>query len=46
MRIEADQITRIFGTARAVDAASFVIDRPMVVGIIGSSGAGNRPCCG
>lgn len=40
MRIEADQITRIFGTARAVDAASFVIDRPMVVGIIGSSGAG------
>ena len=40
MRIEAEQITRIFGTAKAVDAASFVIDRPMVVGIIGSSGAG------
>ncbi len=40
MRIEAEQITRIFGTARAVDAASFVIDQPMVIGIIGSSGAG------
>ena len=40
MRIQAEQITRIFGTAKAVDAASFVIDRPMVVGIIGSSGAG------
>ncbi|KGJ04840.1 phosphonate transport system ATP-binding protein [Paracoccus halophilus] len=40
MRIEAEQITRIFGTARAVDAASFAIDQPMVVGIIGSSGAG------
>ncbi|MDT1062168.1 phosphonate ABC transporter ATP-binding protein [Paracoccus sp. CPCC 101403] len=40
MRIEAEQITRIFGPAKAVDAASFVIDRPMVLGIIGSSGAG------
>lgn len=40
MRIEAEQITRTFGTATAVDSASFVIDRPMVLGVIGSSGAG------
>ena len=40
MQIEAQDITRIFGTARAVDHASFVIDRPMMIGIIGSSGAG------
>ena len=40
MRIEAEGITRIFGTARAVDGASFVIDRPVMLGIIGRSGAG------
>ena len=40
MRIEASNITRIFGVTRAVDGASFVIDRPMMVGVIGSSGAG------
>lgn len=40
MRIEARGLTRIFGTARAVDDASFVIDRPGMIGIIGSSGAG------
>ena len=40
MKIEARDVTRIFGTTRAVDAASFVIDRPMMIGIIGSSGAG------
>lgn len=40
MRIEALGITRQFGTTRAVDAASFVVDRPMMIGIIGSSGAG------
>ncbi|SDD35722.1 phosphonate transport system ATP-binding protein [Paracoccus isoporae] len=40
MRIEAQNITRIFGSTRAVDAASFTIDRPMMIGIIGSSGAG------
>jgi len=40
MRIEAEQITRIFGSTKAVESASFVIDRPMVLGIIGSSGAG------
>ncbi|MRX52108.1 phosphonate ABC transporter ATP-binding protein [Paracoccus sp. S-4012] len=40
MQIEARNITRLFGSTRAVDHASFVIDRPMMVGIIGSSGAG------
>lgn len=40
MRIEAQQITRIFGTTRAVDSVSFTIDRPMMIGVIGSSGAG------
>ncbi|MDS9468939.1 phosphonate ABC transporter ATP-binding protein [Paracoccus sp. MBLB3053] len=40
MRIEAHSVTRIFGSTRAVDAVSFVIDRPMMVGVIGSSGAG------
>jgi phosphonate transport system ATP-binding protein len=40
MRIEAEQITRIFGTTRAVDSVSFVIDKPMMIGVIGSSGAG------
>lgn len=40
MQIEARNVTRLFGQTKAVDAASFVIDRPMMVGIIGSSGAG------
>ena len=40
MHIQADQITRIFGATRAVDGASFTIDRPMMIGVIGSSGAG------
>ena len=40
MQIEARNVTRLFGQTKAVDSASFVIDRPMMVGIIGSSGAG------
>ncbi|ARJ69012.1 phosphonate ABC transporter ATP-binding protein [Paracoccus contaminans] len=40
MRIEARGLTRIFGATRAVDDASFVIERPCMIGIIGSSGAG------
>ncbi|WP_134680577.1 phosphonate ABC transporter ATP-binding protein [Paracoccus ravus] len=40
MRIEAQDITREFGSTRAVDRASFVIERPMMIGVIGSSGAG------
>lgn len=40
MRIEAQGITRIFGETRAVDSVSFTVERPMMIGIIGSSGAG------
>ncbi|WBU61651.1 phosphonate ABC transporter ATP-binding protein [Paracoccus albus] len=40
MRIEAQGITRIFGATRAVDDASFTIDQPRMIGVIGSSGAG------
>lgn len=40
MKIEARDVTRLFGATRAVDSASFTIDRPMMIGIIGSSGAG------
>ncbi|MFV0293251.1 MAG: phosphonate ABC transporter ATP-binding protein [Paracoccus sp. (in: a-proteobacteria)] len=40
MRIEAKEITRIFGATRAVDNVNFTIDRPVMIGIIGSSGAG------
>ena len=34
------QVTKTFGANIAVDAASFVVDRPMMIGIIGRSGAG------
>ncbi|AXC50652.1 phosphonate ABC transporter ATP-binding protein [Paracoccus suum] len=40
MRIEAVRLTKIFGTARAVDDANFVISQPAMIGVIGSSGAG------
>ncbi|WBU51944.1 phosphonate ABC transporter ATP-binding protein [Paracoccus sp. SCSIO 75233] len=40
MQIEASNVTRIFGNTRAVDSASFTIDRSMMIGVIGSSGAG------
>ena len=40
MRIEAQDITRIFGKTRAVDSVTFTIERPMMIGVIGSSGAG------
>lgn len=40
MRIEACQIVKSFGPSKAVDDVSFVIDRPAMVGVIGSSGAG------
>ena len=35
-----DKVTRKFGSRLAVDAASFTIDRPAFVGVIGRSGAG------
>ncbi len=38
--LEVKSVTRMFGTKAAVDRASFSIDRPAFVGIIGRSGAG------
>lgn len=35
-----DRLTKRFGSNVAVDAASFTVDRPMMLGIIGRSGAG------
>jgi phosphonate transport system ATP-binding protein len=35
-----DNITKTFGANTAVKAASFVVDKPMMIGIIGRSGAG------
>ncbi|MBY6004516.1 phosphonate ABC transporter ATP-binding protein [Salipiger bermudensis] len=35
-----DQLTKRFGANTAVDNASFTVDRPMMIGIIGRSGAG------
>ena len=35
-----DKITKTFGANTAVHAASFVVDKPMMIGIIGRSGAG------
>lgn len=38
--LQFKDVTRMFGAKAAVDRASFVIDRPAFVGIIGRSGAG------
>ena len=35
-----DKVTKTFGGNTAVDAASFTVDKPMMIGIIGRSGAG------
>jgi phosphonate transport system ATP-binding protein len=35
-----DQVTKMFGANTAVVASSFVVERPMMIGIIGRSGAG------
>lgn len=40
MRIEARNLGKQFGATWAVEGAGFVIERPAMVGIIGSSGAG------
>ncbi len=40
MLLSFEGVTKTFGAATAVDRASFVIDRPMMVGVIGASGAG------
>ncbi|MCB1358792.1 MAG: phosphonate ABC transporter ATP-binding protein [Maritimibacter sp.] len=36
----AEQLTKRFGETVAVDAVSFTVDRPMMIGVIGASGAG------
>jgi len=38
--LHVDKLTKRFGPNTAVDAASFTVDRPMMIGIIGRSGAG------
>jgi phosphonate transport system ATP-binding protein len=38
--LELHAVTKTFGSKTAVDAASFIVDRPMMIGIIGRSGAG------
>ncbi|UWR26608.1 phosphonate ABC transporter ATP-binding protein [Sulfitobacter sp. S223] len=35
-----DSVTKSFGANTAVEAASFTVDKPMMIGIIGRSGAG------
>jgi phosphonate transport system ATP-binding protein len=38
--LELKSLTKRFGDKTAVDAATFTVDRPMMIGIIGRSGAG------
>ena len=38
--LELHALTKTFGDKTAVDAATFSVDRPMMIGIIGRSGAG------
>tara|TARA_B110000503_G_scaffold74604_1_gene115124 strand:+ start:371 stop:1189 length:819 start_codon:yes stop_codon:yes gene_type:complete len=38
--LKFDRVTKNFGAKAAVDVASFIVDRPMMIGIIGRSGAG------
>ena len=40
MLLHVDNVTKIFGQATAVDAASFSVEKPAMIGIIGRSGAG------
>jgi len=40
MLIDVDGVTKVFGQNVAVDAATFAVDRPAFIGIIGRSGAG------
>lgn len=37
-------VTKTFGANTAVDAASFVVEKPMMIGIIGRSGRGSQRC--
>jgi len=38
--LKFDKVTKTFGANTAVQAASFTVDKPMMIGIIGRSGAG------
>ena len=38
--LQFDQVTKTFGANTAVDAASFTVEKSMMIGIIGRSGAG------
>ena len=38
--LKFDKVTKTFGANTAVNAASFTVDKPMMIGIIGRSGAG------
>ena len=38
--LRIDDLTKAFGPNKAVDAASIVVDKPVMIGIIGRSGAG------
>ena len=38
--IEVRDVTKLYGTQKALDGVSFVIDRPGVVGLLGPNGAG------
>jgi phosphonate transport system ATP-binding protein len=40
MHIQVEGVTKIFGARAAVDAISFSVAKPMMIGIIGRSGAG------
>ena len=40
MLLSVEGVTKIFGRNTAVDRASFVVERPAMIGIIGRSGAG------
>ncbi len=40
MLLSVENVTKIFGTNKAVDNATFTVDRPCFIGIIGRSGAG------
>jgi phosphonate transport system ATP-binding protein len=40
MLLSVEQVTKVFGANTAVDRASFSVERPAMIGIIGRSGAG------
>ena len=42
LMLNLSKVTKTFGNTTAVASVSINIDRPMMVGIIGASGAGNR----